>query len=152
MSNNKKITTPLQKVEYFCKDGRNKYKTTFAIFGFQYVLVETGVTWKPEDFTAIAVYSDLETTARFESSNPLLDKLVDATLWSAKNNSADVPTDCPTRERHGWTGDAQIFCTTASYLQNYIPFAKNTSGTWRTPRRKTVAWPKSAPTAGWTVT
>lgn len=121
---NKKITTPLQKVEYFCKDGRNKYKTTFAISGFQYVLVETGVTWKPEDFTAIAVYSDLETTARFESSNPLLDKLVDATLWSAKNNSADVPTDCPTRERHGWTGDAQIFCTTASYLQNYIPFAK----------------------------
>lgn len=121
---NKKITTPLQQVEYFCKDGENHYKTTFAIFGFQYALVETGVPFRPENFTAIAVYSDLETTARFDSSNPLLGKLVDNTLWSAKNNSADVPTDCPTRERHGWTGDAQIFCTTASYLQNYIPFAK----------------------------
>lgn len=121
---NKKITTPLQQVEYFCKDGRNDYKTTFAIFGFQYALVETDVPFRPENFTAVAVYSDLETTARFDSSNPLLDKLVENTLWSAKNNSADVPTDCPTRERHGWTGDAQIFCTTASYLQNYIPFAK----------------------------
>ena len=29
----------------------------------------------------------------------------------------DVPTDCPQRdERLGWTGDAQIFCRTASYL------------------------------------
>ncbi len=36
---------------------------------------------------------------------------------------ADLPTDCPTRERHGWTGDAQIFTETASYLFNYAPFA-----------------------------
>lgn len=33
----KKIATPLQQVEYFCKDGENRYKTAFAIFGFQYV-------------------------------------------------------------------------------------------------------------------
>ncbi len=32
--------TPLQQVEYFCKEGRNEYKTTFAIFGFQYIEVE----------------------------------------------------------------------------------------------------------------
>ena len=121
---NKKITTPLQQVEYFCKDGENRYKTAFAIFGFQYVLVETDVPFRPGDFTAIAVYSDLETAVRFDSSNPLLNKLVENTLWSAKNNSADVPTDCPTRERHGWSGDAQIFFTTAAYLFGYAPFAK----------------------------
>ena len=123
---NKKGTkiTPLQQIEYFCEDGLNEYKTKFAIFGFQYVLVETEVEWKNDDFTAIAVYSDMEGTLSFNSSNELLNKLVEATRWSAKNNHADVPTDCPTRERHGWTGDAQIFCDTASYLFNYAPFAR----------------------------
>ena len=123
---NKKRTrvTPLQQIEYYCKDGLNEYKTKFAIFGFQYVLIESDVEWKPEDFIAVAVYSDMEETLSFDSSNELLNKLVEATRWSAKNNHADVPTDCPTRERHGWTGDAQIFCNTASYLFNFAPFAR----------------------------
>lgn len=123
---NKKRTkvTPLQQIDYFCKDGLNEYKTKFAIFGFQYVLIETDVEWKNEDFTAIAVYSNMEETLLFDSSNKLLNKFVEATRWSAKNNHVDVPTDCPTRERHGWTGDAQIFCNTASYLFNYAPFAR----------------------------
>lgn len=123
---NKKRTkvTPLQQIEYFCKDGLNEYKTKFAIFGFQYVLIESDAEWKKEDFTAIAVYSDMEETLSFDSSNEILNKLVEATRWSAKNNHADVPTDCPTRERHGWTGDAQIFCNTASYLFNFAPFAR----------------------------
>ena len=123
---NKKRTrvTPLQQIEYYCKDGSNEYKTKFAIFGFQYVLIESDVEWKKEDFTSVSVCSDMEETLSFDSSNELLNKLVQATRWSAKNNHADVPTDCPTRERHGWTGDAQIFCNTASYLFNYAPFAR----------------------------
>ena len=51
----KKITTPLQQVIYTCKEGINHYKTTFAIFGFQYVLVETDVAFQSEDFAVIAV-------------------------------------------------------------------------------------------------
>ena len=123
---NKKRTrvTPLQQIEYYCMDGSNGYKTKFAIFGFQYVLIESDVEWKKEDFTAVSVCSDMEETLLFDSSNELLNKLVQATRWSAKNNHADVPTDCPTRERHGWTGDAQIFCNTASYLFNFAPFAR----------------------------
>lgn len=123
---NKKRTrvTPLQQIEYYCKDGLNEYKTKFAIFGFQYVLIDSDVEWRKEDFTAVPVCSDMEETLSFDSSNELLNKLVQATRWSAKNNHADVPTDCPTRERHGWTGDAQIFCNTASYLFNYAPFAR----------------------------
>ena len=123
---NKKRTkvTPLQQIEYYCKDGSNEYKTKFAIFGFQYALIETDVEWKKEDFTAVSVCSDMEETLSFDSSNELLNRLVEATRWSAKNNHVDVPTDCPTRERHGWTGDAQIFCNTASYLFNFAPFAR----------------------------
>ena len=119
----KKRATPLQKVEYTAKEGVNGYKTKFAIFGFQYMELD-GILPEYADFTAIAVYSAMEETLSFSSSNTLLNKFVDCTRWSAKNNSADVPTDCPTRERHGWTGDSQIFFTTAGYLFNYAPFAK----------------------------
>lgn len=120
----KNKTTPLQQVEYICKDGRNHYRTTFAVFGFQYALIETDVAFQPEDFTAIAVYSDFERTGYFDCSHPLVKQFFEATVWSAKGNHLDIPTDCPTRERHGWTGDAQIFFNTASYLFNFAPFAK----------------------------
>jgi alpha-L-rhamnosidase len=121
---NKKMTTPLQRIDITLGEGRNEYKTTFAVFGFQYAEVETDVALDPQNIEAIAVYSDLERTGDFSSSNPLLNRLFDATLWSAKSNHLDIPTDCPTRERHGWTGDAQLFFKTASYLFDFAPFAK----------------------------
>jgi len=88
------------------------------------MLLETDVVYNANDFTAIAVYSNMEETLEFESSNVLLNKFVECTFWSAKGNSCDIPTDCPTRERHGWAGDAQIFVGTANYLFNYMPFLK----------------------------
>lgn len=145
---NKRKTTPLQQVKYICKEGENHYKTTFAIFGFQYVLLETNTDWKPEDFTAVAVYSDMEQTCWFDSSNELLNGLVHCTLWSAKNNSADLPTDCPTRERHGWTGDAQIFFNTAGYLLNYAPFARKYQHDLTDWQDKRGAFPQIAPEGG----
>ena len=119
-----KKTTPLQKVEYTCKEGRNEYKTTFAVFGFQYVQVEADFEIDPGCFTSVAVYSDMEQTGFFHSSHVLLNRFVDATVWSAKGNHLDVPTDCPTRERHAWTGDAQIFFETAAYLFDIGAFSK----------------------------
>lgn len=119
----KEKASPLQQIIYTCREGLNEYKTTFAVFGFQYAQVETDIELHPEDVTAIAVYSDLEQTGFFESSNELLNRFVQATLWSTKGNSLDVPTDCPTRERHGWTGDAQIFFETANYLLDYAAFS-----------------------------
>lgn len=116
--------SPRQEIRYIACDGVNEYKTTFAIFGFRYVLVEGDAEWSADDFTAIAVYSDMEETLSFECSNPLITKFVENTRWSAKNNHADIPTDCPTRERHGWTGDAQIFALTAGYFFDYAAFAR----------------------------
>ena len=119
-----KKTTPLQKVVYTCKEGLNEYKTRFAVFGFQYVLVEAEMEIIPDNFTAIAVHSDMEQVGFFDCSHPLINKLVDATVWSAKGNHLDVPTDCPTRERHAWTGDAQIFFETAGYLFDFAAFSR----------------------------
>ena len=116
--------TPKQEIVYTAREGKNEYKTAFAIFGFRYVLVEGDTDITPSEITAIAVYSSMQETLSFDSSHPLINKFVENTRWSAKNNHADIPTDCPTRERHGWTGDAQIFATTAGYLFDYSPFAR----------------------------
>lgn len=124
MVGNKASIDPFQKIVYTCKEGKNRYKTRFAIFGFRYVLVTTELTFEPKDFEAIAAYSDMEQILEFDSSHKLLNKLVDCTRWSGKNNHADVPTDCPQRERAGWTGDAQIFYNTASYFFDYAAFGR----------------------------
>ena len=120
----KSLRSRFQKLEYVCKEGENHYCSRFAIYGFQYILIETDLDIQAEDFTAIAVYSDMESTYSFDSDNDLLNGFVKASEWSAKNNSADVPTDCPTRERVGWTGDAQIFVNSASYLFDYAAFGR----------------------------
>jgi alpha-L-rhamnosidase len=140
--------TPLQQIEYFCQNGENHYKTRFTIFGFQYAYIESDMEIAPEQIRAIAVYSDFETTFKFDSSNQLLNKFVENTLWSLKNNSADVPTDCPTRERHGWSGDAQIFVNTASYMVNYAPFADKYERDLCDLQRKNGAFTQIAPEGG----
>ena len=147
---NKKGTrrTPLQQIEYVCKDGINEYKTKFAIFGFQYILVETDIAWQAEAFIAIAVYSDMKSTLSFECSHELINKFVASTGWSAKNNHADIPTDCPTRERHGWTGDAQIFAGTASYFFDYAAFARKYLGDMRDGQRKNGCFRQISPRGG----
>lgn len=140
--------TPLQQVEYFCKEGLNEYRTRFAVFGFQYVLVETDIEFKPGDFTAHAVYSDMEQTGYFSCSGELLNRLFDAAVWSAKGNHLDIPTDCPTRERHGWTGDAQLFFTSASYLFDFAPFARKYLHDVYDWQRKNGRLPHIAPEGG----
>lgn len=121
---NKKKTTPLQQISYTCREGLNEYKTHFAVFGFRYAEADTKLELRPEDIDAIAVYSSLDPAGSFSCSNGLINRLFEATVWSSKSNHLDVPTDCPTRERHGWTGDAQIFFGTASYLFDFAAFAK----------------------------
>ncbi|MCR5664141.1 MAG: glycoside hydrolase family 78 protein [Oscillospiraceae bacterium] len=145
---NRGKTTPLQQVDYTCAEGRNEYKTRFAVFGFRYVQVETDAECRPEDFTAHAVYSDLERTGWFESSGELLNKFFEATVWSAKGNHLDIPTDCPTRERHGWTGDAQLFFTSASYLFGFAPFARKYLHDVYDWQRKNGRLPHIAPEGG----
>ena len=145
---NKRHTTPLQQIDYVCKEGRNDYKTAFAIFGFQYVLVESEVPVDPADFAAIAVYTDMERTGWFTSSNKLLNQFFESTVWSAKNNHADLPTDCPTRERHGWAGDAQIFCPTACTLFDYAAFARKYERDLCDAQRKNGCFTQIAPMGG----
>ena len=116
--------SPLQELTYTCKAGLNEYKPKFFYGGFQYALIETDIPYEPDDFTQIALYSDFPFTSSFDCSNPLVNRFYKATEWSLKSNSTDIPSDCPTRERMGWTGDSQVFFGTASYLADYAAFAR----------------------------
>ena len=116
--------SPLQEFTYTCREGLNEYRPKFFYGGFQYALIETDIPFELHDFTQIALYSDLEFTSAFHCSNPLINNFVEATTWSLKSNSVDIPSDCPTRERMGWTGDSQVFFGTASYLADYAAFAR----------------------------
>ncbi len=114
-----------QTVVYFAKGGpREVFCPEFSVFGFRYVklLGYEKEKIRPGDFIAIAVYSDLEDTFQFHCSNPLINKLVNNTRWSQKGNFLDVPTDCPTRERAPWTGDAQVYGKTAAEFMDVYAF------------------------------
>lgn len=103
---------------YICRDGHQTYKPKLTFFGFRYIRVDKfpggAENAVPENFTAVAVHSDMKRTGYLSCSNPLLNRLFDNIIWGQKGNFVDVPTDCPQRdERLGWTGDAQVFVRTA---------------------------------------
>ncbi len=107
----------LQRIDYTLMMGHQTYKPIFSGYGFRYVKLEN---W-PEpvvaaNFTAIAVYASMDESGTFSCSDAAINRLVENAKWSQKSNFVAVPTDCPTRERAGWTGDIAVFCETGSYL------------------------------------
>ena len=96
----------------------------FTFYGFRYVKVE-GWPGEPDpaDFEGLVIHSDMEEHGGIETSDPLVNRLIQNARWGMKGNFIDVPTDCPQRdERYGWTGDAQIFSGTASYFMDTYAF------------------------------
>jgi len=116
----------MAKAEYiYISDGMDRMIEPHSTFyGFRYAKLE-GFT-EPvtiEDFTGCVVYSDLEETGKIETSDPYVNRLFLNALWGQKGNFLDVPTDCPQRdERMGWTGDAEVFCGTASFNMDTYAF------------------------------
>ena len=103
--------------EYTCKEGYNQYKPKLAFWGFRYlkILSFPGDISK-DNIKAIVVHSDIKRTGYLHSSSKELNQLFSNVVWGQRGNFLDIPTDCPQRdERQGWTGDATVFCKTASY-------------------------------------
>ena len=62
-------------------------------------------------------------TGWFSCSDERLNRLHEAAVWSFRDNACDIPTDCPHRERAGWTGDWQLFVPTAAFLYDVAGFS-----------------------------
>jgi alpha-L-rhamnosidase len=107
-----------QQASYILKGGTEEsFEPHFTFQGFRYIKVEGFPgELKPENITAVALYSDMKPTGTFTTSNALINQLQHNIQWGQRGNFLDVPTDCPQRdERLGWTGDAQAFSRTATF-------------------------------------
>jgi len=100
------------------------YEPRFTYYGFRYLEISGWPGELTEEMiSAQVIHSDMEVTGSFECSNPLLNRLFENIVWSQRSNYLDVPTDCPQRdERQGWTGDAQVFANSATYLMDCSAF------------------------------
>ena len=127
------------------------FEAKFIYHGFQYVEI-TGLKepLMPGDVTACAINTDFKQTGKFECSNELFNKIQHATLWAYRGNYANgFPTDCPHREKNGWTGDAQLAVEQAQFnWQNTSAYEK-----WmqdlRDEQRPDGNLPGIVPTSGW---
>lgn len=95
-----------------------------TIHGFRYARITRDTQPDPASLTMAVVHSDLDPTGTFTCSDPDLNRLWDVARWSLRGNAVDIPTDCPTRERLGWTGDYQIFISTATRMYDVLGFSR----------------------------
>lgn len=108
-------------VDHVISDGSRAFEPRHSTKGFRYVRIE-GLAERPR-IVGVVAHTDLRRTGTFECSSPDLNALHDAAVWSFRGNVVDIPTDCPTRERAGWTGDWQIYIPTAAYLYDVAGFS-----------------------------
>ncbi len=137
---------------YICKgEGEETFIPSFTYKGGRYCFV-IGITEEQATeslLTYLELHSDFEERGGFECSDELTNKLQEITMRSAKSNFFYFPTDCPHREKNGWTGDA---ASSAEYMT--MNFATEKSYTeWARNICKAVndigQLPGIVPTAGW---
>ncbi len=102
------------------------FEPRFVYHGFRYVQVEGAPGELTADhLEACVAHSYFKPISKFACSNDLLNRVHEITLWAYRSNFHSIPTDCPHREKNGWTGDAHIaveqgllnFDTTANYAK-----------------------------------
>lgn len=98
----------------------------FTYFGFRYVKVSGNTKpLKLDDYLAPVLYSNMKLTGNIKTDNRLVNQLFKNIQWGQKSNFVDIPTDSPQRdERLPWTGDANIFSSTATFNMNVYEFFK----------------------------
>ncbi len=123
-----------QKVEYTSNGETADYTPYFTYLGFRYVRTRffdsegkelTGQSrpdFSAENLTAVALSTKKENLGAFSCSDEKLNQLYSNIRWSQSSNMISIPTDCPQREKAGWTGDAGIYIETALLNEDVTPF------------------------------
>lgn len=96
--------------EYKLSGGNDVFEPRFFYTGFRYIRVTppSGAEPDPDWFTACFVSDDLDQTGFFESSDERLNQVFHMYLMAQRSNLVSNYTDCPQREKNGWTGDASV--------------------------------------------
>jgi alpha-L-rhamnosidase len=115
--------------DHYILSGRGaveQWQPLFTFHGFRYAEI-TGLRRPPtrETLKAVVIHTDAPFTARFSSSDPMLNQLWSNILWGQRSNFVGIPTDCPQRdERLGWSADAQVFWRTATFDMDLTAFSR----------------------------
>ncbi|RYU91000.1 alpha-rhamnosidase [Mucilaginibacter terrigena] len=153
-------------VYYRPKDDTDPYQTDIVILngkgevdfmpkfnykGFQYVevLSSNPIRLQKEDVTGYFMHSDVAAVGNISSSNPLIDKLWKATNNSYLSNLFGYPTDCPQREKNGWTGDGHFAVETGLFNFDGITVYEKWMADHRDEQQPNGVLPDIIPTGGW---
>ena len=131
--------------------GRETFRPRFNYKGFQYVEVTSNrpVTLTKESLKAYFMHSDVPTAGRISSTNPTLEKIWQATNNAYRSNLFGYPTDCPQREKNGWTGDAHIAIETGLYNYDALTVYEKWLADHRDEQQPNGVLPAIIPTSGW---
>lgn len=129
----------------------DEFMPRFNYKGFRYVEVvaDRPVELSAENLTAYAMHSDVTPVGHIETSNDLVDKLWDATNKAYLSNLMGYPTDCPQREKDGWTGDGHLAIETALYNYDGITVYEKWLADHRDEQQPNGVLPDIIPTGGW---
>ncbi|MBW8684188.1 family 78 glycoside hydrolase catalytic domain [Chitinophaga rhizophila] len=97
-------------VYYLKGGGQETFTPRFVYHGFQYVQVEADndLALDKQSLEGLFYSTDFEEAGHFTSSDEMVNKLYEAARQSYRSNFLSIPTDCPQREKNGWTADAHI--------------------------------------------
>lgn len=101
----------MQTDTYYMKGGgKETFSPMFSYHGFRYMEVKTSapVELTAEDAVARFFHTDVQPVGEFSCSNELYNRIWQATKLSYLGNLMSIPTDCPQREKNGWTADAYL--------------------------------------------
>ncbi|MDP4208336.1 MAG: glycoside hydrolase family 78 protein [Bacteroidota bacterium] len=131
--------------------GTETFMPHFNYKGFQYVEVACNrpVKLTQRNLTGYFMHSDVPSVGNINSSNPMLNKLWWATNNSYLSNLMGYPTDCPQREKNGWTGDAHIAVETGLYNFDGITIYEKWLADHRDEQQPNGVLPAIVPTCGW---
>ena len=94
------------------------FEPDFTYHGFRYIRITNLEQADIQDLTAIVIFSDMKRTGEISTSNQQINRLLQNIKWSQQGNMLSIPTDCPQRERAGWTGDMQVFAPASTFYYN----------------------------------
>lgn len=141
----------VQHDRYVCKAGVQEWQPCFTYHGFRYAYVE-GI--KSEQATEelleyIAIRSNVPQRGSFVCNDETINKIQECTLCSDLSCFQYFPTDCPQREKNGWTADAALSCEQLLYNFDCAPSLREWMCNVRKAQLENGMLPGIVPTCGW---
>ena len=132
-------------------EDEDEFMARFNYKGFRYVevIASNPVELNDKSLTSYFMHSDVPPVGKIETSNEIINRLWWATNNAYLSNLMGYPTDCPQREKNGWTGDGHFAIETALYNFDGITIYEKWIADHRDEQQPNGVLPDIIPTGGW---